>query len=205
MTNIKLCGLRRLEDMDMVNAVKPDFAGVILADPARFHRAISMEQARAMRRRLSPEIPLVGVFVNDPLELVVQYLNEGIINMAQLHGSESEDYIHKLQGDCGKPVIKAFKVQSAEDAAKAAQSTADHILLDSGTGSGRTFDWSMAAGIDRPFLLAGGLNPENLAQAIAQVRPWSVDMSSGTETDGVKDFEKMKRAVEIAHGSLNEE
>lgn len=199
MTNIKLCGLRRLEDMDYVNAVRPDFAGVILADPARFHRAVSMEQARAMRERLSLEIPLVGVFVNDPMELVEQYLNEGIIDMAQLHGSESEEYIRKLQTDCGKPVIKAFKIQSAADVEKAVRSSADHILLDSGTGSGKTFDWSVVAGIDRPFLLAGGLNPENLERAIAQVHPWSVDMSSGTETDGVKDPEKMKRAVEIAH------
>lgn len=199
MSKIKLCSLRRLEDVDFANEVKPDYAGVILADPDRFHRAISREQAKAIRARLFPSIPLIGVFVNNSFNDVVSYVHEDIINMVQLHGSEPDDYINAVRFNAGVPVFKAFQIRCQADVEQAVRSRADQVLLDSGSGSGKTFDWSVASHVRRPFILAGGLNPENLEQAIAQTHPWAVDISSGVETDGVKDLEKMRKAVEIAH------
>lgn len=199
MCKIKICGLRRPEDVDYVNEARPDYAGVILADPKKFRRAISREQARDIRRELDPTIPLVGVFVNNDFMEVGHYLRSGIIDIAQLHGSESDEYIRTIRFHCEKPVFKAFQVHSQEDVNSAVKSYADQILLDSGTGSGKTFDWSVAANVRRPFILAGGLNPNNLEAAIAQTHPWAVDISSGVETDGVKDREKIFKAVEIAH------
>jgi phosphoribosylanthranilate isomerase len=199
MTKIKLCGLRRLEDITYVNEAGPDFAGVILAANPKFWRAISDEQARRLRDALRPDIPLVGVFVNDDTDRICRLLQQGTIDIAQLHGSESPETIQEIADRTGKPVWKAFQVKTPADVAAAIQTPAEHPLLDSGTGSGVSFDWSLVAGVERPFLLAGGLNPDNLAAAIAQVQPWCVDISSGTETDKVKDQAKIQRAVEIAH------
>lgn len=199
MCKIKICGLRRLEDVDYVNEAHPDYAGVILADPKKFRRAISREQAKAIRKKLDPTIPLVGVFVNNSFLEVDNYLRSNIIDMAQLHGNESDEYIRIIRFNCEKPVFKAFQIHSQEDVDRSVKSYADQVLLDSGTGSGKTFDWSVAANVRRPFMLAGGLNPDNLEAAIAQTHPWAVDISSGVETNGVKDREKILKAVEIAH------
>ena len=118
--------------------------------------------------------------------------------MAQLHGNENEDYIRRLREMTEKPLIKAFSIRKAQDVEKACQSSADYILLDQGSGgTGKTFDWSLIPRISRPFFLAGGLGTGNLKQAICQVHPWAVDLSSSLETDGFKDPEKMKKAVEI--------
>lgn len=199
MCKIKICGLRRLEDVDYINEAHPDYAGVILADPAKFHRAISRRQALAIRERLDPSIPLVGVFVNNSFTEVESYLMDDVIDIAQLHGRESNEFAVSLSFNCRKPIFKAFQIHSPADVERAIRSRADQVLLDSGAGSGKTFDWSIVSDVRRPFLLAGGLNPDNLAQAIAQTHPWAVDLSSGVETDGVKDREKILKAVEIAH------
>ena len=194
-SKIKLCGMFRPEDIGYVNEVKPDYVGFVLAEG--FRRQIIKEQATEFRRALDPDIPTVGVFVNNSCEEVITYLQEGIIQMAQLHGNETEEDIQYIKAVTGKPVMKAVKVTSRYDVEAWLDSSADYLLFDSGTGSGVTFDWSALTDIDRDFFLAGGLNAGNLMTAIERVHPYAVDLSSGVETEGVKDLEKMREVVRL--------
>ncbi len=193
MTQIKLCGLRRPEDIEAANRLKPEYIGFVFARKSK--RYVDPETALSLKKSLSPDIKAVGVFVNEELSVVADLLNRGIIDVAQLHGSESEEYITELKKATGKPVIRAFKVANPEDVAAAVGSSADHILLDAGAGDGVTFDWSIVKNVDRPFFLAGGLNPLNVADAVEAVHPFAVDVSSGIETDGFKDTDKMAAFV----------
>ena len=111
--------------------------------------------------------------------------------MVQLHGNEDEDYIKHLRQLVNKPIIKAFRIETAEDVAQAKASSADYILLDSGAGTGKTFNWKLIQDIERPYFLAGGLTPGNVREAIRTLCPFAVDVSSGVETDGGKDKTKM--------------
>lgn len=195
MTKIKFCGLKRKADIDAASALKPDYIGFVFAKDSR--RYISPENAAVLKSCLSSEISAVGVFVNESPEAIASLLDKGVIDLAQLHGDEDEAYISRLKELTGKPVIKAFRISSASDAAKASASSADMILLDSGTGSGRTFNWQLIKEIRRPYFLAGGLDPENAGDAVRLLSPWAVDVSSGIETDGFKDIEKMAAFAEI--------
>ena len=133
----------------------------------------------------------VGVFVNEPIENIMKYYEE-MLDVIQLHGQEDDEYIKALRQQTSKPIIKAFKITSALDVQKAKESLADYVLLDSGTGTGKTFDHSLIGEIDRPYFLAGGLNADNVGEAIAALHPYAVDASSGLETAGKKDPDKMK-------------
>ncbi|MGN1145907.1 MAG: phosphoribosylanthranilate isomerase [Acetatifactor sp.] len=195
---IKICGLRREEDVDYANQVMPDYVGFILAEG--FRRQISREQARSLKQRLSDKIQAVGVFVNNPIEEVISYLEEGIIDMAQLHGEETEEDIQYIQAVAAKPVIKAVKAQNQYIVEAWLDSSADYLLFDSGTGTGKSFDWSLLADVNREYFLAGGLNPGNIEEAMKQLSPYSIDISSGVETEGVKDLEKMQAAVNVVRG-----
>ena len=189
MTKIKFCGLKRKADIEAANALMPDFIGFVFAKDSR--RYISPENAAVLKSRLSPEITAVGVFVNERPESIASLLNDGVIDLVQLHGDEDEAYISRLKDLTGKPVIKAFRITSASEAIKASASSADMILLDSGTGSGRTFNWQLIKEIRRPYFLAGGLDPINVSDAVRLLYPWAVDVSSSIETNGLKDIEKM--------------
>ena len=191
---IKLCGLSRPVDIDYVNQTKPDYCGFIIHFP-KSRRNVSSEQVRALAARLDPEITPVGVFVDQPAETVAGLLNEGTISVAQLHGHEDERYLSVLRKLTSRPVWQAFQIRSGADLQRAAESTADMVLLDSGQGSGVTLDWSILADFPRPFVLAGGLTAENIPAALAQVTPYAVDLSSGVETEGYKDLDKMLAAV----------
>jgi len=195
---IKICGLRREEDVDYANQVMPDYVGFILAEG--FRRQISREQARSLKQRLSDKIQAVGVFVNNPIEEGISYLEEGIIDMAQLHGEETEEDIQYIQAVTAKPVIKAVKAQNQYIVEAWLDSSADYLLFDSGTGTGKSFDWSLLADVNREYFLAGGLNPGNIEEAMKQLSPYSIDISSGVETEGVKDLEKMQAAVNVVRG-----
>ena len=201
MTKIKLCGLTRPCDIEWANDLRPDYIGFVFAQKSR--RYTSPVDARALREKLHPDIRAVGVFVNEAPEAVASLLNDGIIDIAQLHGGEDADYIKALRKLTGRPLIKAFRIDSAADLDRARRSTADHVLLDNGAGgTGTAFDWSVLKDFDRPFFLAGGLGPDNVARAIKAVHPFAVDVSSGIETDGVKDYKKMTAfvsAVRKAH------
>lgn len=189
MTKIKMCGLRRPEDIEFANRVKPDYIGYVFAEKSK--RYIAPEKAAELTKLLDGDIVPVGVFVDETMENVIAAVKMGAVKMVQLHGSESEDFVSELKSR-GIPVIKAFQVGAAEDIAAAERSCADMVLLDSGKGSGQTFDWSLIGSIRRPYLLAGGITAENAAQAIRQLRPFGVDASSCLETDGFKDIAKMK-------------
>lgn len=213
MARIKICGMRREQDIKAAKECRPDYIGFILSQG--FRRTVRFEDARAMRAQLLEDatvgtgeeihIEAVGVFVNEPIEnvlLAAEGSLEGagaqpFIDLIQLHGQESEDYIAELRKHTKKPVIKAFKIRSEEDLQAAEKSTADLILLDNGTGTGSTFDWTLLRDLGRPWILAGGLGPDNLEEAVRRFGPYAVDLSSGTETDGWKDPAKMRRCVEI--------
>ena len=224
MTRIKLCGLTRIQDIEIANKLKPEYIGFIFWD--RSSRNVSAIQAARLKGKLDPEIKAVGVFVNAPAEQVISYYNVGIIDIAQLHGNENEEYIKKLH-DAGLTVIKAFKMKktgeninlagnanietpekptgnaitetygkSTDDViTEAVKSSADYIMFDPGKGEGATFNWQLIKGIKREFFLAGGLIPENIEKAVETVQPFAVDVSSGIETNGHKDPDKMSAFV----------
>lgn len=199
-TKIKICGLSRPCDIDYVNEARPDFAGFVINFP-RSHRNVTPQQAAKLREQLDAEIVPVGVFVDEQPELVARFLNDGTIALAQLHGKEDEAYIRRLRGLTDGKLAQAFQVTKAEDVSRAQASSADYILLDNGQGTGRSFDWRLLDGIARPWFLAGGLRPDNLTEAIRQVRPWAVDLSSGVESDRCKDREKILAAVRAARSA----
>ena len=198
MTRIKICGLTRPEDVRYVNTAKPDWCGFILNFPSS-RRNVTPVQARALRAGLDQDIRPVGVFVDRPVEEVAALLNSGVISVAQLHGREDNAYISVLRTLApGCVVWRAFQLRSQADLAAADASGADLVLLDNGRGTGQTFDWSLAGSVHRPFLLAGGLTPESIPRAVAALRPYGLDLSSGVETDGVKDPAKIQAAVTAA-------
>ena len=193
MSKIKLCGLSRKCDIEWVNALKPEYIGFVFWSKSK--RNVPPEKAKKLKDLLSPDIKAVGVFVDEPIENVAELLNDNIIDIAQLHGGEDEEYIKKLRMLSGKPIIKAFLLKSDIDAERAEKSTADYILVDSGTGTGKSFDWELLKNISRPYFLAGGLCCENISQAITALDPYAVDVSSGIETNGCKDKNKMAAFV----------
>lgn len=198
MTRIKICGLYRPEDIQSVNQARPDWCGFIVNFP-KSHRSLTPEQVRELRRDLYAGIIPVGVFVDQPVDTVAALLNDGTVSIAQLHGQEDGAYIAALRAAApGHPVWKAFKIRSAADLETVNNSPASLVVLDNGCGTGETFDWTLARGVTRPYLLAGGLTPENIPQAIAQLHPWGLDISSGVETDSKKDFDKIQAAAAAA-------
>ena len=193
MTKIKLCGLSRPCDIEAANQLKPDYIGFVFAPKSK--RYVTPEQAMALKQMLLPEIQAVGVFVNEDPQNIARLLRDHIIDMAQLHGGEDEAYIARLRQLTDQPVIQAFRVETARDLEKVEQSTADYVLLDSGAGTGKVFDWDLIQNITRPYFLAGGLDPHNVADAVKTRRPYGVDVSSGIETGGRKDKDKMAAFV----------
>lgn len=195
---IKICGLTRPEDIICVNRLRPDYIGFVFWPKSR--RFLGRAQAARLKALLSPAVQAVGVFVDMPVEEVAGLLRDGIIDLAQLHGEESEEDIRYLQEVTGRPVIKAVRVRSRYDVEAWLDSAADYLLFDSGMGSGRTFDWSLLEGVTRPYFLAGGLGLDNLEQVLARVGPYGVDLSSSLETEGHKDPEKIRRVMELVCG-----
>ena len=190
MTKIKICGLRREQDIRYANELMPDYIGfVFLKGKMRY---VTFEEAAHLRSLLDPAIPAVGVFVNEPVENVIRLLQSGTIQIAQLHGQEDEAYAEELRRAGDHCIIRAFAVRSSEDIHRAFAFPADYPLLDNGKGTGETFDWSLFQEQEKPFFLAGGLSPENVKEAIECFHPYAVDVSSGVETDGFKDYENMK-------------
>lgn len=193
MTRIKLCGLTRPCDIEAANRLRPEYIGFVFAPKSR--RYAAPQKAADLKRLLDPDIQAVGVFVNEPPESVAGLLNSGVIDIAQLHGSEDGDYIRQLRTLTGRPILQAFRVENASDVARAAHSTADMILLDSGAGTGTAFDWKLIQDVKRPYFLAGGLDMDNVKSAVEALHPYAVDVSSGIETDGKKDQTKMAAFV----------
>ena len=185
-TLIKICGLSRPEDIEVVNELLPDFIGFVFYEKSK--RNVTKDVAKSLKEKLDSRIPAVGVFVDADPEFVISLL-------AQLHGSEDEEYIQTIKTRTGRKVIKAFVVKGDQSLEEAEKSSADYLLLDSGMGTGSTFDWSRLDKVKRPYFLAGGLGPGNIDKALSEIKPYAVDVSSGVETDGVKDSEKIREFV----------
>jgi len=196
MMKIKLCGLTNENDIEAANRLRPDLIGFVFAPKSK--RFVSKERALFLKKLLLPSIQSVGVFVNEDVEKVAELLNEGVIDIAQLHGSEDNDYIKRLHSLSSKPVIQAFKIHTKDDLLPLETSAADYILLDSGAGSGDLFDWDLIKSVQRPYFLAGGLNCDNVKEAILKLDPYGIDVSSGIESNGSKDPVKMNDFVNKA-------
>lgn len=198
---IKFCGIRRLEDVAFCNELQPEYLGMILS--SGFRRTISPETAEQLVKAKSRSIAAVGVFVNETPEHIAQVLKQVPLDVIQLHGSETAEIVSGVRWRTGLPVWKAVQVQTAADIQAARQLGADQLILEGKAGGmGITADWELIAGAKpaQPFLLAGGLTPENVAEAAARVQSDGVDFSSGIETGGVKDYAKMKQIVTIIRG-----
>ena len=219
---IKICGLRREADIEAANEVRPDLVGFVFAKKSP--RYVPPEQAEKLREMLSPGIRTAGVFTDEKPENIAALLGAGVIDFAQLHGfafsgaaegpAESAESrtdrisreILALKAMTDRPVIRAYRIETAQDIEEANNSPADRILLDHGAGgTGDRFDWSLLQGMKRPFILAGGLDPDNVREAIRAAGPMlcGVDVSSGVETDGYKDPEKMRRFVEAVQAGIS--
>ncbi|MGN0165722.1 MAG: phosphoribosylanthranilate isomerase [Lachnospiraceae bacterium] len=190
---IKLCGMMRSEDIEYANMAMPDYVGFVFANTRRF---VDREKAAGFRKKLNNEIKAAGVYVNETPEQVADDFKQGIVDIAQLHGSEDEEYIKKLRRLAADIVIiKAVRVKNSEDVTKALDYTADYLLFDTYVkgvqgGSGESFNWKLLEGVNRPYFLAGGLNENNIEAAMG-TGAYALDLSSGIETKGFKDLKKM--------------
>lgn len=206
MSKIKICGLSRPEDILAVNEYLPDCIGFVFS---KSRRQVTAGQARLLKAGLDPKIKAAGVFVNEPAASVAKLFKEGVIDLVQLHGDEDEAYIQSLKQELSCPIIKAVRVQSGEQIIQAQRLPCDYLLLDAYSknaygGTGDKFQWDIIPqNLSKPFFLAGGISESNIAQAVKEARPYCIDVSSGAETGGVKDKEKIKQIINIVRGAGN--
>ena len=203
---IKLCGLKRIEDIEAVNEEKPDYIGFIFAKKSR--RYVSTEMAERLKQHLERDIKAVGVFVNEDIDKVIEQAKKQVIDVIQLHGEEDIAYVKDLKEAVDVPIIKSISMTKQDARQQISMweiSDVDYLLLDSGNGgTGEQFNYKLLqeiGNLKKPYFLAGGLNPENLENAVQQLQnnqPYALDLSSGIETNGIKDLDKIKKAVEAA-------
>ena len=212
---VKMCGISKVETISAVVESKPDYMGLVFA-PSK--RQVTVDQAKTLVEELhkqytkrynngteqsnNDEIKTVGVFVNETLDNLVTIAKETNLDAVQLHGDEDEAFIQSLKERTNVEVWKAVQIRSAADAEAWIDSRADMLLFDAyhkdeRGGTGEVFDWSCLDEFERPFMLAGGIDSTNVARAIRTVRPYGIDISSGIETEGVKDDEKIKAFTNI--------
>lgn len=200
MTIVKFCGLTGFDDIMWANKLRPDYIGFVFAAGSR--RYVTPTSAAELKQKLDRRISAVGVFVDADREFILELERQQIIDAIQLHGNENELYIKELKQKTSLPIIKAFSISGCDDVEKAESSSADYVLLDSGAGgTGNVFDWDLLRLIKRPYFLAGGLDWENVAKAVGEYKPFAVDVSSGIETNGKKDPEKMTKFIRAVHGA----
>ena len=183
-----------MEDIEAVNEVIPEYIGFVFT---KSKREVTPEEAKVLRQNLDRRIQVVGVFVNEEIGKMVDLVEQGIIDMIQLHGQETEKMIRVLKERTQVPVIKAISITSP-DAIKTWQKTeADYLLCDGAkAGSGEVFDWEILKHkLSQPLFLAGGIKYENVEEAISQVHPFAIDMSSGIGTEGVKDPQIIREMI----------
>jgi phosphoribosylanthranilate isomerase len=202
-TKLKICGLKREEDILMVNEIKPEYIGFVFA---KSKRQVNLEKALFLKSKLDKMIKSVGVFVNEPIENVVKTVKSKAIDIVQLHGDEDSSYILKLKREVNIPIIKAIKVN--KDFRNIVEfNDAEYLLIDSGGGSGKTFDWSLDLKFNKPLFIAGGISLANIEEAYKRFKPYAFDLSSSVETNGYKDLKKMKEIsfkLEQLNGEDNE-
>ena len=198
MSKIKICGIRRLEDIQIINKYKPDYIGFVFADSPR---KISYNMARQLKNELNPSVKSVGVFVNEDINKIIKLCEDKIIDMVQLHGDENESYISNLKEKTDNiQIIKSIIITGDEDLKEYEHSQADYLLLDSGKGSGKTFNWdSINKNTNKKLFIAGGLNSDNINHLIKEFKPYAVDLSSSLEVNGYKDELKIKKIMEVVN------
>jgi phosphoribosylanthranilate isomerase len=206
MIKIKICGLKSPEDITYVNKYLPDYIGFVFAESKR---QINDSQASYLKKSLDNRVQAVGVFVNEPMEHIAKLCRDNVIDLVQLHGDEDEAYILKLKNLIPNPIIKAVRVQRAGQIEELQSLSCNHLLLDTYSknqygGSGVTFDRGLIPDNCKPFFLAGGLNEDNILEAIKDCRPYCVDISSGVETEGKKDEKKIKEIIELVRNKGND-
>lgn len=211
---IKICGLKRTEDISYVNAVNCDYVGFVFAGSKR---RLDFEAAKKLKEQLKKSIPVVGVFVNERIDLIVQLVVENVIDVIQLHGDEDASYVEKLWEQLGNynkneknvAIIKAIRVKSQKQVLEAEKINVNYLLLDAFAeeeygGSGKVFDHNLIPKLTKPYFLAGGISLDNVMKILKTLKekdnlPYCVDVSSSVESDGVKDFQKIKEIVELVH------
>lgn len=205
---VKFCGIRFPEDVVYCNVLQPDYMGMILSPG--FRRSVTTTTAAALVKEKHPSIAAVGVFVNAPPEEIIRVLRSVPLDVIQLHGSEDAEVIARVRELTGLPVWKAIRVQNGKEIQAAEHLGADQLVLEGYVpgqvgGTGQTANWDLIAKAppQMPYFLAGGLKPENLCTALEKVHPTGIDVASGIETDGVKDYEKMKEIVKIVRGEYH--
>lgn len=192
---IKICGLKRNEDIEYVNEALPDYIGFVLS---KSRRQVTLQQAYDLKRDLNSRIKSVGVFVNEPQDMIAELAKNGIIDLAQLHGNEDNVYISKLREktDGKVKIIKAISISNEFSIDQINEIDADFFLLDNGSGgTGKAFDYSLIKNkVNDRIFLAGGINAGNIKNAVS-LNPYCIDVSSGAESDGIKDREKIIKLV----------
>ena len=185
-----------MEDIETVNHLLPDFVGFVFAES---RRKVDVKTVVRLKHHLDSRIETVGVFVNENIDTVTKFYRDRTIDIVQLHGDEDDEYIRRLKENCDCRVIKAVGIG---DTLPTLPTVPDYLLFDTLSvqrgGGGKTFDWNILkeyTGI--PFFLAGGLSIENVTDAIHLLDPFCVDVSSGVETNGIKDAEKMGKFVDF--------
>ena len=196
MVKVKICGICHGSEIGIMNELSPDFVGFVFIPKSRHF--IAPEVAAMLRSKLRKSIQTVGVFANASLKTVAMCTEISGINMVQLHGHETNEYLAALREYIRCPIIKVYKVAKPIDAEKASYSTADYSMLDGGNaGDGKTFDWSLIGKIHRKFFLSGGLTPENVINALGSAsQPYAVNVSSGVESNRIKDYKKVMKFIE---------
>lgn len=205
---IKMCGLKRPEDIVYANECLPDYIGFVFAES---RRKVSAQEAEKLGRQLDPAIRKVGVFVNEPVRQLISISDEAGLDILQLHGDEGKEYIKEVRKKTGKEIWKAVRVRTAKDIREAEELTADKLLLDSFSedsygGTGKIIDFSVLEQTDirMPYFIAGGLTVDNLSEIIEKTGPYGIDISSGIETGGIKNREKMLQVIQCVRGGKYE-
>ena len=203
-----MCGLRRPDDIIYANECLPDYIGFVFAES---RRKVSGREAKKLGEQLDPSIKKVGVFVNEPLRSLISISEEAGLDIIQLHGDEGEEYIKEVKHETGKELWKAVRVRMVKDIQEAQRLPADKLLLDSFSeesygGTGKVMDFAVLdqADIRKPYFIAGGLTVENLPEILKKAEPYGIDISSGIETEGVKDREKMLKVIQCVRGGKDE-
>lgn len=195
MVKVKICGICHEAEIGIMNELVPDFVGFVFVKKSRHF--IAPEHAGYLRSKLRKGIKSVGVFANESLRSVAMCVETAGLNMVQLHGDETAEYIAALREYIRCPIMKVYKVARPIDAERAMYSTADYVMLDGGSaGDGKTFDWSMLGRVRRKFFLSGGLTPDNMEQALLlDPRPYALNASSGLEANRMKDYRKVMKFI----------
>lgn len=201
MVKVKICGIKRAEDIKIINKYPPDYIGFVFAESKR---KVSFDTAKILKNLLKVDIPVVGVFVNSNIEDILELYRNNIIDIAQLHGDENENYINQLkEKEPELKLIKAIKITKKENLQDYENLNVEYLLLDSGKGSGKTFNWDLInKNISKEFFLAGGINSTNFNQAIEKFQPYAIDLSSSVETNNHKDKDKIKKIMELKNEEM---